>query len=142
MLEQCQLPAEEEEVDCSKVLLDFDSPSGLSHFEDESVDLVTTNLSMHWVNDLPGLFKEVNRDGKISCPLLFKVANNKNFHVRILKKDGAFIGSMFGGETLFELRVSLQLAGLERQGGLSSHISPFVSPQVPIIVQNCSVILR
>lgn len=49
---------------------------------------------------------------------------------RILKKDGAFIGSMFGGETLFELRVSLQLAGLERQGGISSHISPFVSPQV------------
>ena len=52
------------------------------------------------------------------------------FPARILKKDGAFIGSMFGGETLFELRVSLQLAGLERQGGISSHISPFVSPQV------------
>jgi len=108
MLDQCQLPAAEEELDSSKVLLDFDSPGGLSLFEDESVDLVTTNLSMHWVNDLPGLFKEVNR---------------------ILKKDGAFIGSMFGGETLFELRVSLQLAGLERQGGISSHISPFVSPQ-------------
>ena len=52
------------------------------------------------------------------------------FLLRILKKDGAFIGSMFGGETLFELRVSLQLAALERQGGISSHISPFVSPQV------------
>ena len=63
MLDQCQLPAAEEELDSSKVLLDFDSPGGLSLFEDESVDLVTTNLSMHWVNDLPGLFKEVNRDG-------------------------------------------------------------------------------
>ncbi|TRY71559.1 hypothetical protein TCAL_12453 [Tigriopus californicus] len=63
---------------------------------------------MHWVNNLPGLFKEVNR---------------------ILKKDGVFIGSMFGGETLFELRCSLQLAELERDGGLSSHISPFVEVQ-------------
>ena len=70
MLEQCLMPAEEEDVECSKVLLDFDSPSGLGHFEDESVDLVTSNLSMHWVNDLPGLFKEVNRDE--SPPLCVK----------------------------------------------------------------------
>lgn len=52
-------------------------------FDDESVDVVTSSLSVHWVNNLPGLFREV---------------------YRILKKDGAFIGSMFGGETLFELR--------------------------------------
>ena len=74
MLEQCQLPADAEEVDSSKVLLDFDSPSGLSHFEDESVDLVTTNLSMHWVNDLPGLFKEINRDGNTS--IMFLLSSN------------------------------------------------------------------
>lgn len=29
-------------------------------------------------------------------------------------------------DTLYELRVSLQLAELERLGGISSHISPFV----------------
>ena len=48
---------------------------------------------------------------------------------RILKKDGVFIGSMFGGDTLYELRGSLQLAELEREGGFASHISPFVEVQ-------------
>ncbi len=52
-------------------------------FEGESVDLVTSSLSAHWVNDLPRLFMEAHR---------------------ILKKDGVFLGAMFGGETLFELR--------------------------------------
>lgn len=32
---------------------------------------------------------------------------------------------MFGGDTLYELRSSLQLAELERKGGISPHISPF-----------------
>ncbi|CAG8548282.1 6404_t:CDS:10, partial [Diversispora eburnea] len=43
---------------------------------------------------------------------------------RSLKPDGAFIASMFGGDTLFELRTSLQLAELEREGGISPRISP------------------
>ena len=33
-----------------------------------------------------------------------------------LKDDGAFIGAMFGGETLYQLRVALQLAEIEREG--------------------------
>ena len=36
---------------------------------------------------------------------------------------------MFSGETLFEMRCSLQLAELERQGGFSPHVSPFVEMQ-------------
>lgn len=36
-----------------------------------------------------------------------------------------FMASVFGGDTLYELRSSLQLAELERKGGLSPHISPF-----------------
>ena len=60
------------------------------------------------MNNLPGLFREINR---------------------ILKKDGVFVGSMFGGDTLFELRGSLQLAELEREGGFATHISPFVEVQ-------------
>ena len=36
---------------------------------------------------------------------------------------------MFGGDTLYELRGSLQLAELEREGGFASHISPFVEVQ-------------
>lgn len=41
-----------------------------------------------------------------------------------LKPDGVFIGAILGGDTLFELRTSLQLAELEREGGISPHVSP------------------
>lgn len=58
---------------------------------------------MHWVNDLPSLLAQVNT---------------------ILKQDCPFIGVMFGGDTLFELRTSLQLADMERRGGVSPHVSP------------------
>lgn len=68
-------------------------------------DLIVSNLSLHWINDLPQAFK--------------------NLH-KCLKPDGCFIGSMFGGDTLFELRTSLQLAEMERCGGISPRISPFV----------------
>lgn len=33
-----------------------------------------------------------------------------------LKNDAVFLGSMFGGDTLYQLRVALQLAELEREG--------------------------
>ncbi|XP_073848739.1 arginine-hydroxylase NDUFAF5, mitochondrial isoform X2 [Musca autumnalis] len=69
-----------------------------------SLDLILSSLSLHWVNDLPGCF------GKV---------------IRSLKEDGVFIASMFGGDTLYELRSSLQLAELERKGGIAPHISPF-----------------
>lgn len=68
------------------------------------MDLVISSLSLHWVNDLPKCFKSINK-----C----------------LKPDGVFIASLFGGDTLYELRSSLQLADLERKGGISPHISPF-----------------
>uniref|UniRef100_F7HYW5 Arginine-hydroxylase NDUFAF5, mitochondrial n=1 Tax=Callithrix jacchus TaxID=9483 RepID=F7HYW5_CALJA len=45
----------------------------------------------------------------------------------ILKPDGVFIGAMFGGDTLYELRCSLQLAETEREGGFSPHVSPFTA---------------
>ncbi|XP_062813964.1 arginine-hydroxylase NDUFAF5, mitochondrial isoform X3 [Anolis carolinensis] len=34
---------------------------------------------------------------------------------------------MFGGDTLYELRCSLQLAELEREGGFAPHVSPFTA---------------
>ncbi|KAJ3261164.1 hypothetical protein HK103_006473 [Boothiomyces macroporosus] len=46
-----------------------------------------------------------------------------------LKPDGVFIGAMLGGDTLYELRTSLQLAETERFGGISPHISPMVQHQ-------------
>jgi NADH dehydrogenase [ubiquinone] 1 alpha subcomplex assembly factor 5 len=41
-----------------------------------------------------------------------------------LASDGVFIGAILGGDTLFELRTSLQLAETEREGGISPHVSP------------------
>ncbi|CAF4452549.1 unnamed protein product, partial [Rotaria socialis] len=35
---------------------------------------------------------------------------------------------MFASDTLYELRVALQLAENEREGGFAAHISPFVEP--------------
>lgn len=74
-------------------------------FKDSSADLIYSSLALHWVNDIPGTFKDV---------------------LRVLKNDGVFVGSMFGGDTLYELRSSMQLAELERLGGLSPHISPMI----------------
>lgn len=42
----------------------------------------------------------------------------------ILKPDCPFIGAMLGGDTLFELRTSLQLAEQDRRGGMSPRVSP------------------
>ena len=46
---------------------------------------------------------------------------------QVLKPDGVFIGAMVGGETLYELRCSLQLAETEREGGFSPHVSPYTA---------------
>ncbi|XP_041418559.1 arginine-hydroxylase NDUFAF5, mitochondrial isoform X2 [Xenopus laevis] len=75
-------------------------------FKDNTFDLVVSSLSLHWVNDLPRAFQEIHR---------------------ILKPDGVFIGAMYGGETLYELRCSLQLAEIEREGGFSPHVSPLTA---------------
>ncbi|XP_067900415.1 arginine-hydroxylase NDUFAF5, mitochondrial isoform X1 [Heterodontus francisci] len=75
-------------------------------FKENTFDLILSNLSLHWVNDLPGAFKQIHY-----C----------------LKPDGVFIGAMVGGETLYELRCSLQLAELEREGGFAPHVSPFTA---------------
>ncbi|KAK0652095.1 S-adenosyl-L-methionine-dependent methyltransferase [Cercophora newfieldiana] len=72
-------------------------------FEPESFDMVLSSMSMHWINDLPGVLAQINS---------------------VLKPDSPFIGAMLGGDTLFELRTSLQLAEQERRGGISPHVSP------------------
>ncbi|KAF4075390.1 hypothetical protein AMELA_G00233920 [Ameiurus melas] len=61
---------------------------------------------LHWINDLPGALAQIHR---------------------VLKPDGVFVGAVVGGETLYELRCSLQLAELEREGGFAPHISPYTA---------------
>ncbi|GKT87255.1 methyltransferase domain-containing protein [Colletotrichum tofieldiae] len=72
-------------------------------FPPETFDLVLSSLSLHWINDLPGVLTQINN---------------------VLKPDSPFIGAMIGGDSLFELRTSLQLAEQERRGGISPHVSP------------------
>uniref|UniRef100_A0A671VSI2 Arginine-hydroxylase NDUFAF5, mitochondrial n=1 Tax=Sparus aurata TaxID=8175 RepID=A0A671VSI2_SPAAU len=75
-------------------------------FKENTFDLVVSSLSLHWINDLPGALRQIHQ---------------------VLKPDGVFIGAMVGGETLYELRCSLQLAETEREGGFSPHVSPYTA---------------
>lgn len=72
-------------------------------FADESFDLVISNLNLHSINDLPGTLIQVRR---------------------MLKPDGLFLASMFGGDTLQELRQSMMKAEMDVMGGISPRVSP------------------
>ena len=72
-------------------------------YETNTFDAVMSSLSLHWINDLPALFAQINN---------------------ILKPDAPFLAAMLGGDTLFELRTALQLASMDRRGGISPHVSP------------------
>jgi NADH dehydrogenase [ubiquinone] 1 alpha subcomplex assembly factor 5 len=72
-------------------------------YDQNSFDAVISSLSLHWINDLPSALSAINA---------------------ILKPDAPLIAAMFGGDTLFELRSSLQIADMERRGGVQPHISP------------------
>jgi SAM-dependent methyltransferase len=72
---------------------------------EHSLDLVLSNLSLHWVNDLPGALTQIRR---------------------ALKPDGLFLATLFGMETLRELRTALMEAETETAGGVTPRVSPFV----------------
>lgn len=44
-----------------------------------------------------------------------------------LEPDGVLIGSMLGGDTLQEMRICFNLAEMERDGGVSPNVNPFMS---------------
>ncbi len=66
-------------------------------------DLVIHGLSLHWANDPVGQLIQAKR---------------------ALVPDGLFIGVMFGGQTLAELRAVLAEVEIELTGGLSPRILP------------------
>lgn len=72
------------------------------------LDLVLSNLSLHWANDLPGAMVQIRQ---------------------ALKPDGLFLAAMFGERTLFELRESLMAAELEIEMGMSPRVSPYATVQ-------------
>lgn len=69
-----------------------------------SLDLVVSLLALHWTNDLPGALIQIRR---------------------ALRPDGLFLGAVFGGATLTELRQSLLAAEAELRGGAGPRVSPF-----------------
>ncbi len=72
-------------------------------FAPESFDLIISNLSLHWVNDVPGALIQLRQ-----C----------------LKPDGVAFLTLWGTQTLQELRQSILAA--EAEQGLSPRISPFI----------------
>ncbi len=77
-------------------------------FQDASFDLVVSNLSLHWVNDLPGCLAQIKR---------------------VLKPDGLFLATLLGGETLYELRTCMLEAELLLTNGISPRLSPSIDMQ-------------
>ncbi len=73
-------------------------------FAAESFDLAVSLLSLHWTNDLVGALVQIRR---------------------ALKPDGLFVGAIFGGATLTELRQSLLLAEAELSDGAGPRVLPF-----------------
>ena len=72
-------------------------------FAGEKFDLVIHDLSLHWANDPVGQL--------VQCRLA-------------LQPDGLFIGTLFGGQSLHELRSVLAEAEIETLGGLSPRVAP------------------
>lgn len=77
-------------------------------FAPHSLDAVIANLSLHWVNDLPGALAQIRQ-----C----------------LKPDGLFLAALMGGESLRELRESLMSAEMDVRGGASPRVSPLIDMQ-------------
>ena len=76
-------------------------------FAPGSLDLIISSLSLHWANDVIGALVQARL---------------------ALRPDGLFIGALFGGATLTELRQSLTAAELELTGGAGPRVSPFADP--------------
>lgn len=74
---------------------------------EDSFDLIISCLQAHWVNNLPALLKKIRS---------------------ALKNEGLFLGALFGGNTLIELRESLLQAELELKGGAAARIAPMLHP--------------
>ena len=73
-------------------------------FAPGTFDLVLSALALHWTNDLPGVLVQIRSS---------------------LKPDGLFLGALFGGATLKELRRALTEAELEISGGAGPRVAPF-----------------
>lgn len=87
----------------------------LMPFAAKSFNFIYSPLNLHTTNDLPGTLSQIKNT---------------------LKPDGLFIASLLGGETLYELRDSMNRIELEMTGGGSPRIAPFADlPQMGSLMQ-------
>ncbi len=75
--------------------------------EKQNLDLIVSHLTAHFMNDLPGFFKQVNH---------------------ALKPDGYFLGVMFGEQTLQELSIAFYQTHMDLFCGASPVVAPFITP--------------
>lgn len=95
-----RVEADERLIDPSGIV----APPETVPLDAESIDLAVSLMSLHEINDVPGLLVQVRR---------------------ALKADGLFLGAMAGAGTLQELRQSLLQAETEISGGAAPRVSPF-----------------
>lgn len=80
------------------------NPKGESAISGETYDLIISGLRLQTANDLPGV--------------LYTLKDR-------LRPDGLFLGAMFGGETLTQLRQSFYATDEKIMQGMAAHIFPF-----------------
>ena len=100
------LIAKKQKINKQKFFLSIDEEN--LPFKNNQFNLVFSNLYLHWSNDL------------------FKVLNEI---YRTLKPDGLFLCSIFGSETLNELKYSLCSAEDKISKNISPRVSPFIRLQ-------------
>ncbi|GAA0598352.1 class I SAM-dependent methyltransferase [Paenochrobactrum glaciei] len=79
-------------------------PGEILPLEPQSADLIVSLMSLHLINDLPGMLIQI---------------------ARALRPDGLFLAAFPGTGTLGELRESLMQAEIELSGGAAARIAPF-----------------
>ncbi len=84
-------------------------------FAPHSFDLVVANLSLHWVNDLPGALIQLRH---------------------ALRPDGLLLASLPALGTLAELRTALTEAEADMSGGAAPRVSPFPD------LRDCAALLQ
>jgi SAM-dependent methyltransferase len=77
-------------------------------FADQAFDLILAPLSLCWANDLPGALVQLRR---------------------ALRPDGLLLATLYGPETLSQLRAVLLEAEAETTGGAALRIAPFPALQ-------------
>lgn len=73
-------------------------------FAPNSFDFIFSNLTLHWIDDLPGTLTQIRH-----C----------------LQKEGLFLATLFGSETLRELRQTILLCENNLYGRTTNRICPF-----------------